>query len=160
NARGNGSESTVYAFEEAVKNSVAVIATSLEVLRQFATDDRFLYSTYGLSVKGELRTPAEGESDNLRRMVDAYLFGGYGEEIRYACLSLDGKGVTNYGSCFLTLRDVAIRQRTSLLEENSFMFFQRNAHASGFKIPAGYRCTWTAREKLAVVKCASQLSAT
>lgn len=156
-ARENKSEVKLYSFEECLRVSTSVIATSVEVLREFAANSKFIYTTYGLSVQGQSRTPADPQDDSLRRMVDAYLFGEYGSEIRYAALSLDGSGLSNYGNYFVSLREIAIQSRSSLLDENSFKFFEDYAATSAFKIPPGHRCVWAERTKLGVIKCAEKL---
>lgn len=73
-----------------------------------------------LGVSGQVRRAAELENDRQRRMVDALLFGGYADQIRFAALSLDGIGLRSYGkgglSYGLCLGDVAIAKRASLLQ--------------------------------------------
>ena len=54
----------------------------------------------------------------MRVFADDALFPGYKEQIRFAALSLDGKGLSSYGECTLILRDHMIAHRASVLEGN------------------------------------------
>jgi hypothetical protein len=107
NAKG-----AVASFRLAVQSSAAVVSCGLYALRELVTDSNALYTNYYLGVRGEIRRAAELENDRQRRVVDALLFGGYADEIRFAALSLDGVGLKSYGkeglSYGLGLRDVAI----------------------------------------------------
>jgi hypothetical protein len=153
NAKG-----AVASFRLAVQSSAAVVSCGLYALRELVTDSNALYTNYYLGVRGEIRRAAELENDRQRRVVDALLFGGYADEIRFAALSLDGVGLKSYGkeglSYGLGLRDVAISKRASLLEENAYEFVKRHALDATSDFPAGYRSTWENRHELAVAKLA------
>lgn len=145
-------------FRSALKTSVAVASCGLYRLRELATDANALYTNYHLGVRGEVRRAAELENDRQRRTVDALLFGGYADQIRFAALSLNGIGLTSYGkeglSYGLVLRDVAIAKRASLLEENEYDFVKRHSLDATSNVPAGYRSSWENRHELAVAKLA------
>lgn len=111
-----------------------------------------------MGVKGQLRKPAEFESDRHRLTVEGVMFGSYGENIRYAALSLDGAGLRSYGSYSLRFREVAINRRATLLEENSYVFVEKHGMTAGKEIPSGYRSTWEEREKLALAKLAQRIT--
>jgi len=66
-----------------------------------------------------------GVDDARRRSVESILFGSYGEEIRYAALSLGGLGLVSYGPITMVMSEPAIAQRASLLEYNSFQFVEQ-----------------------------------
>jgi hypothetical protein len=145
-------------FRSAAESSIAVANCGLYLLRQLVTDENALYTNYYLGVLGEVRRAAERENDTQRRAVDALLFGGYADKIRFAALSLDAVGLKSYGkeglSYGLGLRDVAIAKRASLLEENEYNFAKRHSLDATSSLPAGYRSSWENRRELAVAKLA------
>jgi len=157
-AKTNGYETNLKSFEDAMHKTCAVINVDIDYLHHFIASDKELYSTYILQVRGKIRKPAIEKNDKHRRTIDAILFGGYGEEIRYAALSLDGIGLHSYGQYSMKLRDIAIRKRASLLENNSFHFIKKLDIRPGDDIPHGYRSTWNDRHKLAVAKLADRIN--
>jgi hypothetical protein len=88
--------------------------------------------------------------------VDGKLWGSFGPEIRYASLSLDGRGLSSYGHCFGRLRNLHIEHRASTLEENSFEFVEAKPSQA---LPLGYRSNWENRRLVAVAKCAKRIDA-
>lgn len=160
-AEFRGAKDEVAGFRAAVESSSAVANCNLYRLKDLAEDANALYSNYYLAVRGEVRRAAEAENDRHRRAVDAMLFGSYAEQIRFAALSIDGIGLTSYGSkksddasYGLNLRDVAIAKRASLLEENEYDFAERHSLTPSSTLPLGYRCAWENRNELAVAKLA------
>lgn len=149
-ARSNGSYENLMRFAEAVKRAQAVINVRLDFLYLLLTADNTLHSSYSLAVGGQIRKPALGRDDQDRRGVEGKLFGTYGEEIRYAALSLDGSGLISYGPYAVKLREIAIKGRTTVLEENSYDFVRRHQLLPGVEIPPGYRAVWDDKHKLAV----------
>jgi hypothetical protein len=146
--------SIIHAFEEAASQSKAVVNVNVFVLREFSTDKKTLYTNYQLAVSAQTRKAAEEEMDRQRRAVDAILFGVYAEKLRYAALSMDGRGLTSYGAYTIILRDVSVSKRSSLLEENSFAFVEHHGIKPGDPLPLGFRAVWKNKEKLAVAKLA------
>lgn len=153
-ATARGAGGVVNAFESAVSRSSAAVTVDLFRLREFIVDKRTLYTNYCLAVSAQTRQAAEDEFDRHRRAVDAILFGGYAHEIRFAALSIDGKGLESYGAFTMVLREVTVFKRSTVLEENSFDFVERHGLKPGSSIPMGYRAVWENRQKLAVAKLA------
>jgi hypothetical protein len=151
-AAEKGEEDKRIEFEEEVKKSKAVINVDLDYLHFFIVGKHSLYSTYQLQTEGETRDYTRSEFDKERLGIEGTLFGSYGEEIRYAALSLDGSGLKSYGDFTIALADEAVKLRTTLLEENSYGFIRRHKILAGDKIPRGYRAVWKDRQKLAVAK--------
>lgn len=145
-------------FSKKLKTTCAVFNEDIGFLHTFITNNKALYASYILGVKGKLRKPAKGENDRHRTTVESMIFGAYGEDIRYAALSLDGIGVKSYGKYSLRLRDVAIDTRASLLEDNSYVFVEKHGMKAGTEIPPGHRATWEDREKLALAKLAQKIT--
>lgn len=154
----NGTQDRLKSFSLRVNSACAVINVDIGFLHTFITNDKTLYTSYSLGIKGQLRKPAQADDDRKRQSVEGMLFGSYGEHIRYAALSLDGAGVRSYGNYAARLREVAVNKRASLLEDNSYVFVEKHEMTAGKQIPAGYRSTWEEREKLAVAKLAHRLT--
>jgi len=157
-SKANHSHPSLENFEKIAQTSSAVININIDHLHRFLTYDNELYSTYDLQVSGQTRKSAKTQDDRDRRTVEAMLFGGYGQEIRYAALSLDGIGLKSYGACAVKLRDIAIAKRATVLEKNSYHFLEE--HGIKFKdpIPPGYKAIWQERHKVAVAKLAAEIS--
>lgn len=159
-AGSRGIEERLKAFENAVKNgSRAVMALPPAFLANFLQDYRALYATYQSQVDSAVRQPAQPDDDRRRRAVEGTLFGAYGSQIIYAALALDHRGLHSYGSCMVELADVAMRDRATLLEQNSYDFVREHGMGHGDPIPEGYRAVWMDRHRLAVAKLASQVHA-
>ena len=139
---------------------MAVLCRPFGVVQKLVSTDNELYATFYGLINGESRLPENNKYDTGRRSVDSTLFPHYEEHIRFAALSLDGKGLTDYGSCCLVLKDSSIANRATVFEENSFTFCQKFRVVVGEKIPAGYRATWSNRYNLAVAKLGNELTAT
>ena len=147
-------------FLHTLKDSRAAIAIDLDYLAGFMTKDETLYSSYALMVSGEIRKAASSVNDKKRRGVEGFFFGSYADKIRYAALSLDGKGLSSYGLFTLILKDVAVRTRATLLEDNSYKFYDKFKDKIPDNFPPGYRAAWGERHKLAVAKLADRISVT
>ncbi len=156
-ARSRSCAHVLQRFEDALCRSVAVINETFEVLETLVTSERKLYSNYNLQVDAQQRRPAAPDDDRRRRGVEAILFGRYGDYIRYAALSLDRRGVESYGPFSIQLKDLAVRKRASVLEDNSYRFVEKHSLRAGDQIPAGYRAVWAERHMLAVAKLTHRL---
>src|SRR5215213_4548591 len=119
-ARANGCDRILEEFSEAIKESSAVINVDIRFLHFFVTSAKSLYSNYEHGVAGHARKPAPFPQDSARRGVGSTLFGAYASEIIYAALSLTGFGPQSYGPYAMTLKDIAISERATVLENNSF----------------------------------------
>jgi hypothetical protein len=158
-AKARGAEKNVEQFEAAVANSSAVLNCGLHFLRELVSNSKTLYTNYHLAVSSEVRKAAAEQFAKDRLAVDALLFGDYGQYIRDAALSLDGKGLSSYGRFSLKFREVAIAKRASLLEENAFKFVERHDVKPGKPAPPGHRAVWNYRKGLAVAKLADFIGA-
>ncbi len=153
-----GTQDRLKAFSQEMKGTCAVVNVDISFLHTFITNEKILYTSYSLGVRGQVRKPAEEDDDRQRLGVEGTLFGSYGEKIRYAALSLDGAGVSSYGSYSLKLREIAISGRSTLLEDNSYVFVEKHGIIAGKALPKGYRSTWEEREKLALAKLADRIT--
>jgi hypothetical protein len=145
-------------FETAVANqSEAVIARYATEVFRLAASDKELYASFYDLVQAGVRLSSEGFWDQVREAVDAKLFTHYKEHIRFAALSLDRRGLSHYGDCFLILKEDMIGHRATVFEENSVVFMHRRQIPVTSELPAGYRALWEDRGRLAAVKQAAEL---
>jgi hypothetical protein len=144
-------------FRMALTNSEAVLCRPLAKLLALVESDNELYATYYQLVNAENRLPEKNVHDTGRSAVDSTLFPNYHQYIRFAALTLSGKGPTYYGECSVLLKEIAIRDRASVFEENSYDFFQKSKITIGTQLSAGYRSTWASRDRLAIAKLGSRV---
>lgn len=159
----SASRSALDSFEAAVSNSRAVIARSVNELQRLATSNNEIYATYYQLTEAEVRLPRGDKWDFLRSVTDTVLFSDHHKKhIRFAALSLDGNGLSNYGDCSIILRENMIAHRASVFEENSVMFMKHKKipMSKADRLPKGYRATWGDRAKLCVAKLHKRIDAT
>jgi hypothetical protein len=119
------------------------------------------YRNYGQRVESHERQPAGAQNHADRGIVGERLFPMYARYVHYAVLSPNGRGLLTYGPVAVTwdVTPVYLGRRASLLDENSYSFFDR--HALGHReksIPVGHRATWEDRAKLVAAKLAARLT--
>jgi hypothetical protein len=119
------------------------------------------YRNYDQRVSTNERRAASEQDHSDRMMVAQKLFPMYSQHVVYAVLSPDGRGTKTYGG------DVWLRWRSnfhmerwaSLLEENSFSFFERHQLGRvGAPVPQGYRATWDDKDRLLIAKATPYLT--
>lgn len=161
-AARRGADAALKDFETAIANSKAVITRSASEVHRLATNDHELYPTYYNLIEAGVKLPEGGKWDALRMVADAAFFTGYAEKIRFAALSLEEFGLSNYGSCSIVLRTEMIAHRASALEENSVLFVDHHniMMKAAHQLPPGYRSTWDERPKLCVAKLSNKIDAT
>ena len=152
-----GAREVLESFCEAVNSSKAVVSLPLGKLNELVASDNSLYRTFYQDVAADMRLPEGNEWDSIRQSVDALVFPLYFEEIRFGALTLDGIGVSKYGKLSIVLKDAAIRNRSTVFEENTIEFV-RSHELIGDVIPPGFRAVWESRGKLATAKLAPRVS--
>ena len=157
-AKSRGSIDVLNQFRKGVSSSQAVICRSLSQVMQLVSSDNELYASFYQLVGMGARRPEDSTTERERLLADDLLFPNYREQIRFAALSLDGLGASDYGDCSLVLRDVAIFGRTPVFEENSLYFCSRMSLGFGNPVPPGYRAVWGERDQLAAAKLEPRLS--
>lgn len=158
-ATDRGADAAVESFETEIARTRAVIARPAGELQRLITSDNEVYATFYQLLEAGVRLPTGDKWDTPRGVADKLLFSGYEKHIRFAALSTDGRGLNNYGACFIVLRTDMIAHRASVFEENSVLFMQHhdvNAK-DGYKLPSGYLATWENRGKLCVAKLAADI---
>ena len=157
-----GVDSVLQHFEVAVARSIAVITRSDSEVLRLASGAQQLFATYYQQIEGKFRLPDGDEWASVREITDSVLFPNYKDQIHFAALSLNDIGLSNYGTCSITLREDRIVHRSSVLEDNSVLFMER--HGVKVKrnpdVPKGFRATWAERDKLCVAKLARSIDYT
>lgn len=155
-------EAELQAFENSMADSKVVITRYYSEVLRLVSSPRQLYGTYYQLREAGLRLPDGGEWDMARQLADTLLFPDYKQDIRFAALTLDGRGLVNYGDCSIVLREKMIADRTSVFEENSALFVERHDIRASRKpnVPKGYRAIWSERARLAVAKLYDRIDST
>ncbi len=155
-----GTEALVRRFEIAASQSIAVTNRSLAFVSELA-DEKGIFTTFYKKRDGGMLIPQGSKWDAFRGAADEFFFGQNKDEIRFAALSCNGAGLTNYGECTMVLGEQFIAHRTSVFETNTARFFERGGMFQSGKspaVPSGLRATWEDRGKLAVAKLVTRIT--
>jgi hypothetical protein len=153
-SRGIGER--ILEFETAIRDSRPVLSMHVDGLFKLIQDDAILYATYYQLADSRVSLPSR-ETANVRAVVDAVLFPGNGQDLRFAALSLGDRGIRRYGPVWVGLKDKYISHRTTVTESSSFKMVSGQLLTEEF--PRGYISTWDDRHKLAVAKLAHTITA-
>jgi hypothetical protein len=165
-AAARGAEQALSDFEQSMRGTAAVICKSSSDVLEMARSDSQVYATY-YELMGATKLPDQQKWTVLRPVVDSALFPGYDqdkasykEKIRFAALSRDGAGLSNYGECSITLRESMIGHRASVFEDNSVLFMGKHGVAmiDAHNLPKGFRAIWQDRDRLCVAKLHSKIA--
>ena len=153
-AEQNGNLKKIKEFESLIKSSAkAVVNLDIDILDSIINSNMRYINTYQLQ---EIRTLTKHPDDARKRAaVDGFLFPNFGRKITFAALSLDGKGIRQYGNSTVVLKEKMIAYRASLLEEDSIQFFNQSGKMEAERLN-GYIATWEDKHKLAVAKLADR----
>lgn len=161
NAGKQGSAQSIQDFSDSVKTrSSVVVAMPASVARRLVSDPKSVFDNYELLTGTGKRLAATADNDRHRAAVSGLLFGTYGAKIRYGVLSLTTTGLPTYDDVACRLRSIAVQDRVSFLESNSYKFVEANSLKPGMAIPSGYRAVWNNRHLLAVAKLARLVTST
>jgi hypothetical protein len=154
-----GARQTAAALEGALQRSQCVCTRSVAEVHRLASSDRQLYATFYQLVEGGVVIPEEGEWDRRRRPVDDVLFPGYRDKIHFGALTLDGRGVRNYGPCALVLSERMVAHRSTVFDDNTVLWMERQGIrvSQAHQLPGGFRAPWQARGRLGLAKLADAL---
>jgi len=130
-------------------HAAVCVAMPANIALSIVTSESAQYVSYEKLVGSSACAPAEFVNDHHRKFVAGALFGTYGENIIYGALTLSTRGLSTYGDIFCILKQVAIDDRTSFLEINSYEFIDKY---SGTSYPKGHRSDWKNKSKLVAIK--------
>jgi hypothetical protein len=158
-ARTHNAQTELALFSDSVASSRAVMNRSLGVLHAWLNGANPLFLTFHQQVRLGSRFAANDVWDQQRTSAENTVNPIYYEQLNFAALSLDRTGLTHYGQYCVSLKDGLIGHRSSVFEENPFIFCQRHNIISGRPAPLGYRASWAERAHLAVAKLGSKINA-
>lgn len=159
-AMERGCADELEAFGTAAADAQAVMVRNLMVLDGFVSNQQASMVSYYKMVRAGARLPEDNDFDTNRARIDGTINPhGVHEEIQFAALSLDGRGVRWYGDYQVTLRDKMIAARSSVFEENPFRFCDKHPISPRGSVPDGYRASWPRRGELAMAKLHPRLQA-
>ena len=147
-------------FGGTVKSSRAVLARTLGDLQSFVMSENRLYTSFHSQVRSGSRLPEDNQWDKGRNSAENAIHPIYAEKINYAALSLNGIGVLGWGDYSIVLKEMHTANRTSVFEENTFLFCERYRVIAGHPAPPGFRATWDRRHELAMAKLVAKLDRT
>jgi hypothetical protein len=147
-------------FRNNIYNSEAVICRSIIDIKLLVSNPNSLFSTFYNQVSSKGRIPEQNDYDRERYAIDELFFPGYKDNIVFAALSLDGKGVLDFGPHTIVLKSEMISHRATVFERNTIEFARDNKLAASGPIPFGFRAIWDRRADLSMAKLHSKLDAT
>lgn len=156
-ADSGGYSSILENFRDVVAHSAAVVCCPLGKLSELVSSDYQLYQTFYQAIGSEGRLPEDNEWDKIRGSVDSLLFPYYHEQICIGSISIDRTGISGYGYS-MVLKEMAIKDRASVFEENTILFVKRHRIVAGDPVPLGYRAPWMKRDLLAMAKLGKRLT--
>ncbi|ASF47269.1 hypothetical protein [Methylovulum psychrotolerans] len=157
-AEQRGVKQALAAFEASITNdSRAIINTSAYFLYGLLDSENQLYANYRQQTASATRKVAELINDRQRCSTESELFGTLAPELLYGALTLDNKGLVSYGKCAMILKDITVRRKATVLEENSYDFVKRHDIRAFDPLPVGYWTDWPNRAQLAVAKLATRI---
>ncbi len=156
-ALGRDREPVFLAYETALADSVAVVCRSLDDVKALLSSESAVYISFYRQRSSGGRRAEDTPIETQREATDVRVFPSYHQEIGFAALSLDGKGVLSYGRCSLVLKSIAIARRATVFWENTVEFCNRVCPEQMKPIPPGFRATWPMRVKLAAAKAEPEL---
>lgn len=146
-AEGTNCTERLTAFSDACKSTKAIWACSVDRLHRQLTSGFELFQNF--NEMDRLRNKiweVEGlDWDTLRPRAETLLFGSdsHNGTVLYACLSLDQRGLSHYGSCYVTLSDHMIAHRSSCFEGNTAVVYAKSGDFT-----TQLRCGYTNRHEI------------
>ena len=123
----DGNQAILSEFEDFVLKEVnAVLNVSFDAICSCFVDNGSAYKSYYRLLENGDRIIADLINDKRRNTVDSILWGSHKRNMIFAALSADNIGLRSYGNCCVVLNENSIKYRTSLLEENSFVFVKKH----------------------------------
>jgi hypothetical protein len=144
-------------FGLAVLGSKAVISRSLSVVQDLIESDRRTYTKFQRQLAYGARVAEDNEADRVRTQFEAALFPNFHQDVLFALLSMNNRGLTGYGAYAMILKEDMIAHRASVFEENLLMLSAKRAFLLHEPIPPGFRAEWGERNTLAKAKLHSEI---
>ena len=145
-------------FGLSVSDSKAVIARSLRVLHDLIESEHRTYSSYHKELNAGTRIAKDDIFDRTRTQFENALFPHFYDDICFAALTLDETWLSWFGDYAMILKDSMIADRTTVFEENPFLFARRLNLPLTATMPPGYRAVWDRRHDIAKAKLYPKLT--
>ncbi len=143
-AEQRGCIDNVTGFVSTCAGAAAVFACPLTRLHREVASETEIFETYYDLERLRLRTSRPDSLDwaRLRPQAEIELLGSHDhlDKIHYACLSIDGSGLSSYGDCTVRLSEPMIAHRASCFQGNTAVLYHGQQDFSTL-----LRCEWTDR---------------
>ena len=139
-------------YLKALASSVVVLCRGYADVLDLLKSENESYATFYQLIEAEKRRPGTSTINPDRRQTDAIFFPFFERNIRFAALSLDGRGAAHYGPISMVLSASGIRKRCSFFEMNTVEFARQHNLGPGRPVPPGFRASWNTRAHLALAK--------
>jgi len=160
-AAARGADAPRAALETVASGAVAVCSRYFGEVYRLAYSEDEVYATFYQRLAAGTRIPGGDRWEGLRSAADTVLFGELQKrEVRFAALTVNDSGLTNYGDWMLFPKEDMIAHRSTVFEENSVLFFRKHDIRAGndYAVPQGYRAPWEMRHRLVAAKLAPSLN--
>lgn len=144
-------------MREVGSHSRAVMNRNLAALNNWVEGSTPLFLNFHYQIELLGRAPNESNFDQQRNAAESAINPFCYRDISYAALTLSAGGMANYGPYSVFLKDLSIDERSSVFEENPFVFNRRHHVFAGQNPPLGYRAPWADRGTLAGAKLEHKL---
>jgi len=144
-------------FGIAVLGSKAIISRSLSTVQDLVENDRRTYTNFQKQLAYGARVAEDNEFDRVRTQFEAALFPNFHQDMLFAMLSLNNRGLVGYGAYAMILKEDMIAHRASVFEENMFTLSAKRGFLLHEPIPPGFRAVWEERHTLAKAKLHSEI---
>lgn len=154
-----GCRAVVDQFTNECRNTTAVMRCELMRLHlQIASGSEIFAPYYDLE-RLRLRSSVSNgfNYEKLRPQAEIELLGNEKHVglIHYACLSLDGQGLSSYGNCIITLAEPMVGHRATCFEGNTAVIYAIESNFDDF-----IRSDWANRHLICTAVMAGQLNST
>jgi len=141
------------------EKACVIVNMPASVARDMVNNPRNIYLNYEKLVGTGGRLPASMMNDRQRRGIGGFIFGTFAENIVYGFLGFPGSSLKSYGRIACQLRNIAISDRVTFLEENSYPFFAKYKDLiyKG-EFPKGYRAVWDNKQNLVLTKLGKDIT--
>lgn len=152
-----GALSVLDSLKTAVDQSKAVMNRPLNDIFVLMSDDKFLPTAEQLIWMG-LRRPGMTLYDKIRESAISKFYIVEHQNIHFAALTLDSRGLSRYGPLTVLLKTEMIEDRSSVVEKNSSDLVEDMKVSED--VPPGHLTTWERRGLLAIAKHYEEITST
>lgn len=154
-----GSIARVREFEKRVQTDARLItACRFKKFFDIGDQEQGIFPTFQQLHHAELVFAGDDPNNNVRQIAEEATLPGCSRRITFAVLAIDEVGLSHYGNYSLIWQLEMVVHRTTLFIANCLTWRQENGMTLDSAAPPGNRATWEERHRLAVIKCAPQIT--